>query len=134
MKLEHIGIAVADIESTKKIFELVFDAKPYKMEEVESENIRTHFYDAGGVKLELLESTSPDSAVARFIDKHGPGLHHLAFAVDDSTADFERLAGLGLRVIGESPKLGADDKHIFFVHPKDTSGVLMEFCSPKKEN
>ena len=132
MKLEHIGIAVADVETTRNLFQLVFGAVPYKTEEVLSEGVRTHFYDAGGVKLELLESILPDSAVDRFIKKNGRGLHHLAFSVDDAARDFDRLKELGLRVLGEAPSSGADDKVIFFVHPKDTSGVLMEFCSPKK--
>ncbi len=130
MKLEHIGIAVSDVEETRNLFQLVFGATPYKTEDVLSEGVRTHFYDAGGVKLELLESISPDSSIERFIKKYGPGLHHLAFAVDSAAADVDRLSALGLRVLGEAPKLGADGKIIFFVHPKDTAGVLMEFCSP----
>ena len=129
MKLEHIGIAISDIESAKQLLFALFSAHPYKEEVVESEGIRTYFYDAGGVKLELLESISPTSEVARFLENHGQGLHHLAFSVDDASLDFERFKALGLRVLGDGPKNGADNKSIFFVHPKDTVGVLMEFCS-----
>ena len=131
MKLEHIGIAVSDIEAADQLLFSLFGAKPYKTELVESEGIRTHFYDAGGTKIELLESISTDSAVARFLEKHGQGLHHVAFSVQDATSDFERLKDLGLRVLGDGPKDGADGKRIFFVHPKDTFGVLMEFCSTR---
>lgn len=132
MKLEHIGIAVADIDSTKLLLKTLFGVEPYKQEVVESEGVNTHFYDAGGVKIELLESTSDQSAIAKFISKHGQGLHHLAFAVDNVASDFQRLKNLGIQVLGESPKEGADGKMIFFAHPRDTSGVLMEFCSDKK--
>ncbi len=132
MKLEHIGIAVADIESTKNLLKAIFGAEPYKQEVVASEGVITHFYDAGGVKIELLEATSTDSAISKFILKHGQGLHHLAFSVDHVSTDFERIKGLGIQVLGEAPKQGADGKWIFFAHPRDTSGVLMEFCSEQK--
>ena len=134
MKLEHIGIAVSDVKAARDLFLLVFGASPYKTEDVISEGVRTYFYNAGSVKLELLESISPDSAIERFIQKHGPGLHHLAFAVDDAASDYERLGALGLQVLGDAPKPGADGKIIFFVHPKDTLGVLMEFCGDQLPN
>lgn len=129
MKLEHIGIAVSDIGASKRLYEQLFGAKPYKSEEVTSEGVITHFYDAGGTKIELLESTSPTSVIGRFLERHGPGMHHLAFSVDDSEATFGHFEELGLKLIGESPKKGADGKRIFFVHPSDTHGVLMEFSS-----
>jgi methylmalonyl-CoA/ethylmalonyl-CoA epimerase len=129
VKLEHIGIAVSDIDASKRLYEQLFGAKPYKTEEVTSEGVITHFYDAGGTKIELLESTSPTSVIGQFLERHGPGMHHMAFSVDDLEASFDRFEELGLKLIGESPKEGADGKWIFFVHPSDTHGVLMEFCS-----
>lgn len=133
MKLEHVGIAVADIEQVTRIFEDLFGARPYKSEEVSSEGVRTHFYDAGGSKIELLESTAPDSPIARYLERHGPGLHHLAFAVEDDTPDeaLERIRDAGYRVLSDEPKPGADGKLIFFVHPKDSGGVLVEFCADR---
>jgi len=126
--LEHIGIAVSDIEASLKHFRILFGAAPYKTEEVASEGVRTHFFDAGGTKIELLESLHEDSPIARFLEKRGPGLHHLAFHSEDADADFIRLQDAGYRVLGDGPKPGADDKQIFFVHPSDTAGVLTEFC------
>ena len=136
MKLEHVGIAVADIEATIRIFEDLFGARPYKSEEVGSEGVRTHFYEAGGTKIELLESTREDSPVARYLERHGPGLHHLAFAVeeDDPDAALKRIRGAGYRVLSDAPKPGADGKLIFFVHPKDAGGVLVEFCADNPDN
>jgi len=126
--LEHIGIAVRDIDASLSHFEFLFGAAPYKTEEVVSEGVRTHFFDAGGTKIELLESLNDDSPVAKFLEKRGPGLHHLAFRSDDVSTDFERLKKAGYRVLGDGPTKGADGKHIFFVHPGDTQGVLTEFC------
>ena len=126
--LEHIGIAVSDIEASLTHFRTLFGAEPYKTEDVESEGVRTHFFDAGGTKIELLESLHDDSPIARFLEKRGPGLHHLAFRSDDVDADFNRLKEAGYRVLGDKPKPGADGKQIFFVHPSDTAGVLTEFC------
>ncbi len=128
MILEHIGIAVRDIEASLRQFQVLFNAEPYKTEDVASEGVRTHFFDAGGTKIELLESTRPDSPVARFLEKRGPGLHHLAFQSQDIEADYKRLEEAGYRVLGDGPKAGADGKQIFFVHPSDTEGVLTEFC------
>jgi len=129
VKLEHIGIAVKDIQASRQLFETLLGARPYKSEEVTSEGVITHFYDAGGTKIELLESTSDSSAIARFLEKKGPGIHHLAFSVDDAERAFEEFREKGLRVLGVRPKKGADGKTIFFIHPSDTEGVLMEFCS-----
>lgn len=129
MQLEHIGIAVDDIDAALDRFRRLFGAEPYKTEEVTSEGVRTYFLDAGGTKIELLEATSPDSPIARFIERQGPGMHHLAFSVDNATAMHAHVAALGLRLLNDAPKQGADGKQIFFVHPKDTGGVLMEFCA-----
>ena len=131
MQLEHIGIAVDDIDAALDRFRSLFGAVPYKTEDVVSEGVRTHFLDAGGTKIELLEATSPESPIARFIARQGPGLHHLAFAVEDASAMHAHAAALGLRLLNDAPKPGADGKQIFFVHPKDTGGVLMEFCSDR---
>lgn len=128
MILEHIGIAVNDIEASLTHFRILFGASPYKTEEVSSEGVRTHFFDAGGTKIELLESLHEDSPIARFLEKRGPGLHHLAFQTTDADADVKRLQEAGYRVLGDGPKRGADNKVIFFVHPSDTAGVLTEFC------
>lgn len=130
MHLEHIGIASADIEADLARYKRLFGATPYKVEDVSSEGVRTYFLDAGGTKIELLEATSPESAIARHIEKRGPGLHHLAFAVDDARVMMERARAEGLRTLNPEPKPGADDKLIFFVHPKDAGGVLTEFCAP----
>lgn len=129
VKLEHIGIAVRDINAALRHYELLFDATPYKVEEVASEGVRTHFFDAGGTKIELLEATSPDSPIARFVEKRGPGLHHLAFSTENADSAWKRLDELGYRVLGDGPKPGADGKTIFFVHPSDLEGVLTEFCA-----
>lgn len=130
MNLEHIGIAVRDINASLEHFRILFGTSPYKTEDVESEGVRTHFFDAGGTKIELLESLRDDSPIARFLEKRGPGLHHLAFSSADAEADAVRLKNAGYRVLGDGPKPGADGKLIFFVHPSDTEGVLMEFCMP----
>ena len=129
MQIEHIGIAVADIEAELARYEALFGAQPYKVEDVESEGVRTYFLDAGGTKIELLQATRPDSPIARYIEKHGPGMHHLAFAVDDIESMHAKAAAAGFRLLNASPKDGADGKRIFFVHPKDAGGVLMEFCA-----
>ncbi|MDE2996869.1 MAG: methylmalonyl-CoA epimerase [Bacteroidota bacterium] len=128
MKLEHIGIAVRDINASLEQFRTLFGAEPYKVEEVASEGVRTYFFDAGGSKIELLEATTSDSPIAKYLDKQGPGLHHLAFSSEDIHADWDRLSEAGYTLIGEGPKAGADGKSIFFVHPRDTEGVLTEFC------
>jgi len=129
MQIEHIGIAVADIQAELARYEMLFGAQPYKVEEVESEGVRTYFLDAGGTKIELLEATRPDSPIANYIEKRGPGLHHLAFAVDDIDTMHANASAAGLRLLNDAPKDGADGKRIFFVHPKDAGGVLMEFCA-----
>lgn len=128
-RLEHIGIAVDDVTNARGVLDQVLRLFPYKVEEVRSEQVRTHFVDAGGAKIELLESLDADSAIGRHLERRGAGLHHLAFEVDDIGAAHERMHASGFRVLNEAPKSGADAKRIFFLHPKDTFGVLVELCS-----
>jgi methylmalonyl-CoA epimerase len=128
MQLEHVGIAVRDAAATVEIFEKLLGARPYKAEEVASESVRTLFIDAGGPRIELLEATDEGSAIARHIASRGEGLHHLAFEVPDIDGAHARLAAAGFRLLNPQPKRGADDKRIFFVHPRDGGGVLVELC------
>lgn len=131
MKLEHIGIAVKDIEASNKLFETLFNKPHYKVEAVESEGVKTSFFQVGESKIELLEATNSDSAIAKFIEKKGEGIHHMAFEVDDIDAEIERLSGEGFQLIHQTPKDGADNKRIAFLHPKSTNGVLIELCQDK---
>ena len=131
--LEHLGIAVTDASEAAELFEKLLGTKPYKVETVEHEGVRTYFIGDGGEpdaapKLELLEALHPESPVAAFLEKRGPGLHHIAFEVDDIEAEMARLAALGFRLIADEPKAGADGKRIAFLHPKSTGGVLLELC------
>ena len=130
MTLEHVGIATSSPEQVA-LFEYLLATAPYKSERVEREGVQTHFFGDGGVpgaapKLELLEATRDDSPVAGFVQKRGPGLHHLAFEVDGLDAEVERVRGLGIRTLADAPTPGADGKRIVFLHPKDTAGVLVE--------
>jgi len=127
-KIEHLGIAVTDLEKSKDIFEKLLGAPSYKDEEVESEHVITSFFRNGPNKVELLQATSPDSAIAKFISKRGEGLHHIAFAVDDIHAEMARLKAEGFRLLSEEPKKGADNKLICFIHPKSANGLLVELC------
>ena len=131
MKLEHIGIAVKNIESANQIFSDLFGQDAYKQEDVASEGVSTSFFQVGESKVELLEASAPDSAIAKFIEKRGEGIHHLAFEVEDIDSEIARLSGLGYRLINETPKDGADNKRIAFLHPKSTNGVLVELCQEK---
>jgi len=131
-KIEHIGIAVKDLAAAQKIFTDILGAAPYKEEVVESEAVRTVFYQIGESKIELLQATNPDSAIAKYLDKQSEGIHHIAFDVSDIQAEIKRLQGLGYTLIHESPKDGADQKWIAFMHPKSTNGVLIELCQDKK--
>ncbi len=126
-KLEHIGIAVHDLEEAERIFGDLLGEPSYKREDVASESVLTSFFKAGDTKIELLVPTSPESAIARHLEKRGAGLHHLAFAVDDLDAEIERLTAKGYRVV-TGPKAGADGKRIAFLHPSDTAKVLVELC------
>jgi methylmalonyl-CoA/ethylmalonyl-CoA epimerase len=127
-KIEHIGIAVKDLEVSNKIFASLFGVVHYKEEEVASEGVKTSFFKSGPNKIELLQATNPESPIARFIDKKGEGVHHIAFAVADIKAEIERLKTAGFVVLNETPKKGADNKLVAFLHPKTTNGVLIELC------
>lgn len=130
-KIEHIGIAIKDAEVSVPLFNKLFHSTPYKTEVVESEQVKTIFYQVGPNKIELLEATSPDSTIAKFIEKKGEGMHHIAYDVTDIYAEMERLKAEGFQFIHEQPKQGADNKLIAFLHPKSTNGVLIELCQEK---
>ena len=127
-KIEHIGIAVNSLEISNEIFAKIFGAPAYKMEEVASEGVKTSFFMNGPNKIELLEATNPDSPIAKFLDKKGEGIHHIAFDVDDIVLEIARLKAEGFVVLNEIPKKGADNKLVAFLHPKSTNGVLIELC------
>ncbi len=127
-KIEHIGIAVKDIGQANDIYTKLLGIKPYKSEEVASEMVVTSFFKTGDSKVELLEAKSPESAISKFIEKKGEGLHHIAFEVDDIVAEMENLKKLGFTLLSDKPKRGADNKLICFVHPKSANGVLVELC------
>ncbi|AQS94757.1 methylmalonyl-CoA epimerase [Polaribacter sp. BM10] len=127
-KIEHIGIAVKDLEVSNKLFASLFGEKHYKEEEVVSEGVKTSFFKTGPNKVELLQATKEDSPIAKFIDKKGEGIHHIAFAVTDINAELTRLKNEGFTVLNETPKKGADNKLVAFLHPKTTNGVLIELC------
>jgi len=127
-KIEHIGIAVNSIASAGSIYEKLLNTPVYKIEDVLSENVKTAFLQCGPNKVELLEATSDDSPIAKFIAKRGEGIHHIAFEVTDIRAEMARLKGEGFVLLNEEPKLGADNKLVCFVHPKSTNGVLVELC------
>ena len=130
-KIEHIGIAVSNLEESNRLFAKLLGTSHYKIEEVESEGVRTSFFEVGGVKIELLEATRPDSPIAKFIEKKGEGIHHLAFAVDDVQKSIAVQEENGFAMINKVPKDGADNKSIAFLHPKTTNGVLVEMCQEK---
>lgn len=127
-KIEHIGIAVEDLAAAETIYEDILGEKSYKQEAVESEGVLTSFIKAGDSKIELLAATRPDSAIAKYIEKHGSGMHHIAFAVEDIRAEIARLQERGYRVLNPEPKRGADNKWVAFLHPKSANGVLVELC------
>ena len=132
-KIEHIGIAVNDLEQANTIYENLLGIAPYKMEKVESEGVSTSFFQTGESKIELLEATNPESAIAKFIAKKGEGVHHIAFAVKDIKAEMKRLSDQGFTILNDEPKRGADNKWVCFIHPKNTKGVLVELCQEIKE-
>jgi len=127
-KIEHIGIAVKNLESSNKLFASLFGEKHYKIEKVLSEGVKTSFFQVGPNKIELLQATDPEGPIAKFIDKKGEGIHHIAFAVSDIVSEINRLKEEGFTVLNESPKKGADNKIVAFLHPKSTNGVLVELC------
>jgi methylmalonyl-CoA/ethylmalonyl-CoA epimerase len=132
-KIEHIGIAVKDISASNKTYEAILGVAPYKSEAVESENVITSFFQVGESKIELLQATNEDSAIHKFIEKKGQGIHHIAFAVDNIEVEIKRLMGEGFRMIHEKPKKGADNMLIAFMHPKDSDGTLIELCQQIKQ-
>lgn len=127
-KIEHIGIAVKDIEKANVLYAKLFGKAHYKMEEVASEGVKTSFFQLGENKIELLEATNKNSAIAKFIEKKGEGIHHIAFDVDNIETEIKRLQNEGFIVINDTPKIGADNKLVAFLHPKSTNGVLIELC------
>ena len=127
-KIEHIGIAVRDLEASNELFEKLLGRPPYKNEVVESEGVATSFFMSGPNKVELLQALHAESAIAKFIEKKGGGIHHIAFDVDNIKEEIKRLKNEGFRVLNEEPKRGADNKLIAFLHPKSTNGVLVELC------
>ncbi|MEO9804706.1 MAG: methylmalonyl-CoA epimerase [Reichenbachiella sp.] len=133
MKLEHIGIAVKNLSNSNQLFEQLFGQSNYKVEAVESENVSTSFFQVGESKVELLEATDENSAIAKFIAKKGEGIHHLAFEVKDIYAEMKRLEGEGFELINKEPKRGADNKLVCFLHPKSSNGVLVELCQEIKK-
>ncbi|WP_452219970.1 methylmalonyl-CoA epimerase [Lacinutrix salivirga] len=132
-KIEHIGIAVKDIKESNALFAKLFGEPHYKMEDVKSEGVNTSFFKVGENKIELLEATKKDSPIAKFIEKKGEGIHHIAFDVDDIKAEIKRLKKEGFIVLNETPKKGADNKLVAFLHPKSSNGVLIELCQEIKE-
>jgi len=127
-KIEHIGIAVHNLTEGNALYEKLLNVAPYKEEEVLAEGVRTSFFKVGLNKIELLEATNPDSPIAKYLAKNGPGIHHIAYAVDNIVAEMERLKNNGFTLLNEKPKKGADNKWVAFVHPKSAGGVLVELC------
>jgi len=132
-KIEHIGIAVKDLEESNALFAKLFGKPHYKMESVESEGVNTSFFQVGENKIELLEATNDNSPIAKFLTKKGEGVHHIAFDVTDIEAEIKRLQGEGFVVLNKKPKKGADNKLVAFLHPKSTNGTLIELCQEIKE-
>jgi len=131
-KIEHIGIAVNSLSKSVPLYELLLNTSCYKTELIASEHVNTAFFKTGDNKIELLEATSDDSAIAKFISKRGEGMHHVAFAVENILEEMERLKANGFTLLNDQPKKGADNKMICFVHPKDTNGILIELCQEIK--
>ena len=132
MKIEHLGIAVRDIDASNLLFEKLLGAAHYKTETVESEKVLTSFFKTGDSKIELLQALSPDSPIARFLEKKGEGIHHIAFEVSDIRMAMDDLKKKGFVLLSDEPKRGADNKLICFVHPKSANGVLVELCQEIK--
>ena len=128
LKIEHIGIAVKDMKNANEVFAKLFGKPSYKNEAVESEGVSTSFFMMGESKIELLEATSPNSPIAKFIEKKGEGIHHIAFEVEDIYTEMDRLKAEGFALLADEPKKGADNKLIVFLHPKSSNGVLVELC------
>lgn len=134
LKVEHIGIAVKSLATSVPLFEQLLDCSCYKKEMVDSENVQTAFFQKGDTKIELLESTSADGVIAKYVDKKGEGIHHIAFEVADIYAEMKRLQDSGFVLLQDQPKAGADNKLVCFLHPKSTNGVLIELCMEVKSS
>lgn len=134
MHIDHIGIAVEDLEQAVSTYERLLNESCYKRENVEAQKVETAFFKTGESKVELLGATAPDSVVSTFVEKNGEGMHHVAFEVEDIHAELERLREEGFRVLNDEPAQGADNKLVAFVHPKDNNGVLIEICQTKERN
>lgn len=132
-KIDHIGIAVKDIDVSNTLFEKLLGVSPYKIEEVESEGVLTSFFKSDSTKIELLAATNPESPIAKFLEKKGEGIHHIAFEVENIQEEIQRLKAEGFVVLNEEPKIGADNKLVVFLHPKSTNGVLVELCQSIKQ-
>tara|TARA_R110001592_G_scaffold325782_6_gene606405 strand:- start:42207 stop:42608 length:402 start_codon:yes stop_codon:yes gene_type:complete len=130
-KIEHLGIAVKDLDQAEKVYSSLLNTTSYKREVVESEGVSTSFFKCGDSKIELLEATKPDSPIAKFIEKKGEGIHHIAYAVSDIVSEMKRLESEGFTLLNKEPKLGADNKLVAFVHPKNCNGVLVELCQER---
>jgi methylmalonyl-CoA/ethylmalonyl-CoA epimerase len=127
-KVEHIGIAVKELSVSIPLFEILLNTDCYKTEIVQTENVKTAFLKKGETKIELLESLSADGIIAKYIEKRGEGVHHIAFEVEDIYSEMKRLSEAGFQLLNSIPKMGADNKLICFLHPKNTNGVLIELC------
>jgi methylmalonyl-CoA/ethylmalonyl-CoA epimerase len=132
IRVEHIGIAVKNIKEVNELYAKIFEEEPYKLETVASENVAVSFFKVGESKIEFLEANSPESAIAKFVEKKGEGIHHIAFEVDDIHAEMMRLREKGFILLNETPKKGADNKLICFIHPKSANGILVELCQEIK--
>lgn len=133
-KIEHIGIAVKDLDNANRIYTALLGIPPYKTEIVESEGVETSFFQCGESKIELLQGTNPESPISKYIEKRGEGIHHIAFAVDDIKSEIIRLKNEGFQVINDTPKPGADNKWVVFLHPKSSNGVLVELCQERNDS
>ncbi len=131
-KIEHIGIAIRSLQNSIPLYEKLLDTPCYKQETVASENVTTAFFQKGATKIELLESTTEEGVISKFIEKRGEGLHHIAFEVENIYTEMERLKSEGFQLLSETPKPGADNKLVCFLHPKTTGGVLVEICQEQK--
>lgn len=132
LKIEHLGIAIKQLEQSIPLFEQLLNTPCYKTEKVDSEGVNTAFFQVGDSKIELLEATHEESPIAKYINKRGEGIHHIAFEVENIEAEMKRLAALGFELLNEQPKQGADNKMVCFLHPKTTNGVLIELCQEKR--
>ena len=127
-KLEHIGIAVSNLEKSTELFSKILGKNSYKSEAIKSEGVRTTFFKIGDVKLELVGAINQHNAISKYLENHSEGIHHIALLVEDIYTEIDRIKKIGIRVLNEDPKTGADNKLISFLHPKDTNGVLIELC------